>query len=310
MPWGIRYYDSPPPEVQTHISDIVSCIHSNETQKMKDIFARWHSDDSIRDPEPDDLELALTEAARVNNVSAASALLDEGATINSTAVTNASSEEMFESFVAHGWDINTPVASGMPVLQQHVDNLPMLRWFLSHGAVPNFTSETSGLTILDIAAASASIHHVSILLDHGADPRKSSALQNAAGAMRIPEPTSEDPYPKFIPAESQPETDNNDDRVPVLKLLLKKGAEIDAIEYKHAGESVVANITAPGRRGRKGMVLGTALHCAVKLGAVGRVRFLLENGADAEAVDSDGKTVVELALQQGNRKRCLSALSV
>lgn len=133
--------------------------------------------------------------------------------------------------------------------------------------------------------------------------RHSSALQSAAGACPDPEPTEEDLSP-----EEREETNDELERVPVMQLLLKHDANINAIERMHAGEEVVGKLLAPKGARRSQRVLGTALHRAVRAGAVGRVKWLVANGANSGAVDTAGRTVFQVAESLGNRATCQSAL--
>lgn len=148
---------------------------------------------------------------------------------------------------------------------------------------------------------------MALLLDHGANVRHSSALQCAAGAIPDPEPTPEDPEPEDVPAECRPETDDEMGRVLVMQLLLENGAEINAVERMHAGDELVAELTR--RRGRRKLVLGTALHRAGRAGAVTRFKWLLGRGADPMAVDTAGKSVVDVVKLMSNRPRCSAALA-
>lgn len=310
MPFGIREYTPPPAKVQSHITNIVSCIHSNEVDKISEIIEEWRSDSSIPNPTSSDLDLALVTATKSDNIPAVVALLDAGTEISPMAASNVRSGEMFYCILSHGWDVNSIGQSDMPVLRHHVSDYPILQYLLENCANPNFTSPNTGLTLLDIAAANAPLKNIELMFNCGADVHRSSALQSAAGAFPDPIPTDEEPEPEEVPAEERPETNDDEmDRIPVMKLLLERGADINAIERMHAGPEVVAKVTALGPRGRSGTVLGTALHCAVRLGAVERVKWLMKKGANPEVQDTVGKTVIQVAEQLGNRPLCIAALS-
>lgn len=47
--------------------------------------------------------------------------------------------------------------------------------------------------------------------------------------------------------------------------------------------------------------VGGVLHSAVKRGHLERVKLLVEHGADVQAIDSDGVTLVTVALQNGHQ---------
>ncbi|KAF2265449.1 ankyrin [Lojkania enalia] len=309
MPLGIREFSPPPPKIKSHLSNITSAIYTDNSNRIDEIIQEWRSDSSIPNPMPSDLKLALATAANTDNTSAASALLNAGAEISSLAASNAHSEAMFNTLLAHGWDINSLGISDMPVLRHHVCDPKLLKYLLDCGANPNYTSTNTGLAILDIAAAHAPLANVKLMIEKGADVSKSSALQSAAGAFPDPVPTDEDPEPEDVPAEERLETNDDEmERIPVMQLLLEQGVDLSAIERTHAGPEVVAKVTAPGRKGKVVTVLGTALHRAVRVGAVERVRWLLQNVSDVETKDSAGKTALQLAERLGNRHLCLGLL--
>lgn len=77
-------------------------------------------------------------------------------------------------------------------------------------------------------------------------------------------------------------------RIPILRFLLEKGMNIDAIQSHRLGDS--------------GMV-GTALQYAAAWGNVDIVRFLLESGADPMVLDSHGRrTALEWAKDPSGRE--------
>lgn len=64
--------------------------------------------------------------------------------------------------------------------------------------------------------------------------------------------------------------------IPAIKLLLEKGADINYNES------------------------GTALMEAVKMGHENTIAYLLNNGADLQAINVNGKTALNIALEKGN----------
>nr|MCU0227722.1 ankyrin repeat domain-containing protein [Bryobacterales bacterium] len=74
--------------------------------------------------------------------------------------------------------------------------------------------------------------------------------------------------------------------VPVLRLLLEKGADLHVKDAEEAA---------------------TALHHAASWGRVDALRFLLEKGADPQAKDKNGKTALEVAAE-ANQERTAEAL--
>ena len=75
-------------------------------------------------------------------------------------------------------------------------------------------------------------------------------------------------------------------RVEVMEYFLDKGADIDAVMWKHHRYSY----EMMGALG-----LGTALHAAARGGFADRVGFLIERGARTDVLDSMGMTVLQVA---------------
>jgi hypothetical protein len=93
-----------------------------------------------------------------------------------------------------------------------------------------------------------------------------------------------------------------------MKLLLDAGADIDARMVTEprrvATDSASARaVAAGGRGGGRGSQMPsafavphqTALHGAAERGFTSFVKFLVENGADLEAKDANGRTALDLA---------------
>jgi len=79
-------------------------------------------------------------------------------------------------------------------------------------------------------------------------------------------------------------------RLQVMEFLLDAGADIDAVKWKHHEESYTSF---------EALGLGTALHYAAKNGYAYRVELLLRRGANADVLDSTGKTALDLARAYG-----------
>ncbi|KAI9696222.1 MAG: hypothetical protein M1836_005775 [Candelina mexicana] len=111
-------------------------------------------------------------------------LLDNGADIQDGSVASATgwckSLEIFEALVENGWDVNTLSMLDTPVLGTVLEDPKLVKWFLAHGADPNFGKP--GL-ILNIAACISTVSVFKILLQHGADISQSLPLHEAAAAQ-------------------------------------------------------------------------------------------------------------------------------
>lgn len=80
----------------------------------------------------------------------------------------------------------------------------------------------------------------------------------------------------------------------MMQHLLDLGIDINAIETFY--------VKPPKPRGR-----GTALHAAIRAGKVGRVRWLLEHGADVNAKVENGGSALALA-EAYEQKECAELL--
>jgi hypothetical protein len=138
-------------------------------------------------------------------------------------------------------------------------NEPLVHWFLSHGASPNASAPQNARTPVSSACANAPLHIVKLFYAHGASHL--DALQCAANS----------------PTEG---------RLEVLKFLLDDGADVNAVKWAH-NEDEYQTWALFG--------LGTALHYAAEGGYVDRVVLLLSRGADIDALNSNGRTPLEVA---------------
>ncbi|KAI9653655.1 MAG: hypothetical protein M1821_007002 [Bathelium mastoideum] len=174
---------------------------------------------------------------------------------------------LFELLSEHGWTPNTPGLYGEVLLPQVVKNPLLLKWFLDHGANPNLgaqrdsrdrlgPSDTKSCAALEAAAAHADLSTVRLLLDAGAEISNGYPLHSAAGAC----PPNTNPHQ----ARVQPSKEFDKARIPVMEELVKRGADVNQkLESRY-------------------MEPRWAVELAVMAGAVERVGWLLERGADPE----------------------------
>lgn len=129
-------------------------------------------------------------------------------------------------------------------------------FYLKHGANPNLGMYARIWSALATAAEyDASLEIVEMLLAAGADLDGSDALQTAAARGRVD----------------------------LVRLLLEKGANIDALGFEYCAIECRADEA------------GGALHFAVDAGSVEIMRLLLENGADLGLHDVKGRTAMQRA---------------
>jgi ankyrin repeat protein len=225
------------------------------------------------------LHRGLLIALRAGNVETAQYLLSKGAPIASQTpdfILKAPLNKqipLFELFTAHGWTPNTPGLYGAVLLPRLVNDLPLLSWFLANGANPNLGSQkdfhdrhgnpdTKSCNALEKAAARGSVEAVRMLLGAGARIQNGAPLHYAAGVC----PEGANPHAGRV----KPSKKFDVSRVPVMDLLVKNGADVNyKVESRH-------------------MEPQYAIVHAVMAGAMERVKWLLEQGADPFAKGSFG----------------------
>ena len=232
-------------------------------------------------------------AARVGDVESARVLLSAGIDVNEGGASDgmiplsmaaASGHEAVSIFlVENGADPNAfdggaaplhyAVMEGISYLHFRSSMPELVKTLLAHGADPDvqlvesrvdgFRANLRGATPLVIAATSADIDTIRILLDAGADPQlptrsRVTPLMAAAGMLR---------------REAFPEG-KEDDALAALELMVALGGDVTAVDVD-------------GR---------TALHMATHLAADGVVRFLGDHGAHVDARDKYQQTPLSAAM--------------
>lgn len=144
----------------------------------------------------------------------------------------------------------------------------MVAWLLDHGADPNQQCIID-LTPLSLAVESASISVIQLLLSRGGDARKGQLLHHAV--------------------------ERDSDSIAVLSLLLANGAAINSTLYEAHYPSQALFYFMPR---------GTALHKAAELGKVDVLRSLVDQGANLDIKDANGRTALEYAQMLNQWKVC------
>ncbi|KAJ6118859.1 hypothetical protein N7471_013479 [Penicillium samsonianum] len=171
---------------------------------------------------------------------------------------------LFEVLAHYGWTPNIPGNYGALLLPKVVTNPPLLHWFLAHGTNPNLGAQQNSkfdeteldlhsCAALEAAAARGEVGAVRMLLNAGAEIKYGRPLHYAAGAVS----------PGAAP-EGAMNREFDASRIPIMALLVDRGADVN-----QGGESR--------------LVAHHPIMYAVMAGAVERVRWLLERGADPEA---------------------------
>ena len=224
------------------------------------------------------LHHGLVVALRAGNVDISNFLLSAGAPIVREPPSNIFSApsyqqmQLFEALLKYGWTVNSPGFYGAVLLPRVVSNLPLLRWFLAHGADPNLgeqrpskyrygSPDTDSCLALETAASQGSVTAIGLLLDAGAKIQDGCPLHFAAGVC----PSSSNPH---------------------------------------------ASRVTPSKEFDKSMIPAMAKYAivhAVMAGAVERVRWLLAHGADPELKGAFGSAMSYAEFQGGEMRQIVDA---
>ncbi|MCJ1247881.1 hypothetical protein MMC30_005096 [Trapelia coarctata] len=190
------------------------------------------------------------------------------------------STEILEVFLAHGWDINHRwFPYTMPTISEAIglDNLELVKWFLSHGATLDLEpTEFTCRTPLTLAVGCASLEIVKLLIAHGAKVDRGNLLHEIVES-------------------------NHPGRLDILAYLIRQGADIDQIE--EASNYRLFDVK------KKVFGIGTALHNAVKHNKLAIAVALLNHGAERCIDDTEGRTPLDWA-DDLKRKRMIRLLDL
>ncbi|KAK7409427.1 hypothetical protein QQX98_008388 [Neonectria punicea] len=238
------------------------------------------------------LHQGLILALGTGNVDAARCLLEAGAPIarqTPTHILSAPEDRktaLFELLTRHGWTPNTPGFYGAVLLPRIVTNDTLLDWFLAHGADPNLGAQRDNrdrhgapdpdsCSALEAAASHGSVEAVQKLLSAGAQIRNGVPLYFAAGVC----PPGANPHAGPV----TPSREFDAGRVPIMALLVENGADVnEKFESRHMNPQYpIVN--------------------AVMAGAVERVKWLLDQGADPSLRGAFG-SAAEYAQKMGSEE--------
>ncbi|KAJ5291211.1 hypothetical protein N7478_000462 [Penicillium angulare] len=229
-----------------------------------------HAIVSSQSPTVPFLHHGLILALESGHVEVARYLLSAGAPITQNTPVHILSAQpslqipLFELLAQSGWGPNIPGEYGAVLLPKVVTNLPVLCWFLAHGANPNLGAQhdttdisahpnTQSCAALEAASARGSVDAVRLLLDAGASIHYGTPLHFAAGACS----------PGIMP-RSVISSEFDASRIPIMALLVERGADVNQM-------------------GMSRVVVHHPIMYAVMAGAAERVKWLLEHGADPQA---------------------------
>ncbi|OCK73182.1 ankyrin, partial [Lepidopterella palustris CBS 459.81] len=221
-----------------------------------------------RDPNDDSLIYGAKYAGKADHVDVLRYLLDNGASWdNMDVISSVNSIAAFEVLVDHGFDVNQVLPFGDVPLPNIVgrNDVPLLHWFLDHGANPNLgiplyrdkcdapPDQNSGCA-LNVAANCSTPAVFDLLLDRGARIENSIPLHRAAESSDRP----------------------SGERIPMMEHLIKLGIDVN-------GDDHVRGMYSRGK----------PLKCAAEWGRIVEVKFLLEHGADPFMKSAWGRSAMD-----------------
>ncbi|KAL6852273.1 hypothetical protein ACO1O0_006814 [Amphichorda felina] len=201
--------------------------------------------------------------------------------------------EMVQLLVSHGGDVNTPRFPGrMPLLHIAVErgHYPAARYLLQHGVDINGSHDTH--TALHKAVWKSNTAMVRLLLDHGAELNLQNHRNETPLNLLIFMDKEEGNLGRLrmlLQAGADPSIPDEDGAIPFTNALLQGRLELaeELLEYGHD-----VNMTTCARSGKTVLmeVAGSATSRAVQ--------WLLDRGADINAVSKDGKTALDMAIER------------
>ncbi len=229
----------------------------------------------------DQAPASLIEAAQANDHGAALALIAHGADVNARSADGTTAlmwavyngdVDLVRTLIKKGADVSAVNHYGASAMQQAAitANTPILKLLLEAGANVD-SANAEGQTALMVVARTGNLEAAKLLIHHGADV---NAVERWGGQTAL----------MWAAAQRQPE---------MVRLLLKSGANPN---LHSAVRDWQRRVTAEGRP--KIMDVGglTALHFAARQDCIECVKYLVQGGADINALDPDDTTPLVVAL--------------
>ncbi|KAI3400052.1 hypothetical protein diail_4590 [Diaporthe ilicicola] len=269
---GVPRFPQPPRRIRDETMNCFkAAISAGDWDTLDNYLSNFGPDKEL---DIDDLYPLVFEAVMQDSAVVIEKLLRCGMTMRNSFVVEAIRAKAKRSLdvMVESWDINTPISETQPTVLAYaccnilyaVENEEMTLRLLDHGADLNKRTYID-LTPMSYAIQFASPELIEKLLNRGGDVQRGELLQHA-----LDRPT---------------------DTIEVLRMLIDRGAPLNAIMYEHHEAS---------RRLYPFIEFGTPLHKAATMGKTDVVRFLLDRQADPAIKNTKGRTAVECAIRTGS----------
>ena len=262
-------------------------------------------------------DLRLAEAAKSRDADAVRSLLKQHADVDTplgkdgpTALGWAAHWNDLETadlLIHAGANVNAANSYGVTPLWEACNNGsgPMVEKLAAAGANPNATLPGTGETALMRCASAGDAQAVKVLLEHGADVKAKELRKDQTALMWALEERHPEAARLLIEYGSDVRAKSKGGFTPLLfaarqgdiesaRILLDKGSDVNETAAAQKGGAKGAYGEGSGPAG--GL---SALLVAADSGREDFAVFLVEKGANPNAVDSDGLTALHYSLRQG-----------
>jgi ankyrin repeat protein len=323
------------PELRYQASPLHYAARSNDTAKIKRLLlqgaeinakdtagqtalfyaANKHNLEAVKLLVAAGADVKSASLAAVSSTAVMQFLLEHGAKPDVTALNNAvnrNSIEQVKLLLKYGANPQQPIADYSPLQSAVLQKNPQIaKLLLANGSLVDSPSKF-GERALHLAINTGDVNTISLLIKNGANvnvlPGDQTSPLNTA--MRVWSPSDMQVRPD-LQKDSSSAKDDYDRTLPIIKLLISKGARVnDGDKYgerplhiaaiKHSPTAVLlliqygAKIDAIDKKGN------AALHYAAGGGKLQTCQFLIQHGADPNKANNEGRTPLLSAAGTGH----------